>query len=148
MATTETPSVNDRHRAAEGRSAGFAVRPSPRCDSPGSGTATVVREAREEAAAELADIRYLGYLSDPDGPCTRVRYAAALTGLGPAPVDPATGRTYVRILATPEQALEFFDWGPSAAAEQLQAVHQARVLLGIPTAPHQPVTELAGPTSW
>ncbi|MFK4546005.1 hypothetical protein RKD29_005601 [Streptomyces tendae] len=35
---TETPSVNDRHRAAEGRSAGFAVRPSPRCDSPGSGS--------------------------------------------------------------------------------------------------------------
>lgn len=82
---------------------------------------TLIREAREEAAAELAGIRYLGYLSDPGEPCARVRYAAALTSLGPAPVDPATGRTYARILATPEQAVEFFDWGPPAA-EQLRAV--------------------------
>ncbi|MFB9479591.1 NUDIX domain-containing protein [Streptomyces filamentosus] len=108
---------------------------------------TLIREAREEAAAELADTRYLGYLSDADEPCARVRYAAALTSLGPASVDPATGRTYVRILATPEQALQFFDWGPPAA-EQLQAVHQARVLLGIPQAGRQPVTELADSTSW
>ncbi|MFI1060423.1 NUDIX domain-containing protein [Streptomyces spororaveus] len=108
---------------------------------------TLIREAREEAAAELAGTRYLGYLSDPDEPCARVRYAAALTSLGPAPVDPATGRIYVRILATPEQALELFDWGPSAA-EQLQAVHQARVLLGIPQAGRQPVTELSAPTTW
>ncbi|MGW4160025.1 NUDIX domain-containing protein [Streptomyces sp. SS162] len=108
---------------------------------------TLIREAREEAAAELAGTRHLGYLSDPDEPCARVRYAAALTNLGPVPVDPSTGRTYVRILATPEQTLLFFDWGPSAA-EQLQAVHQARVLLGIPKAAHQPVTELADSTSW
>ncbi|WP_406186237.1 NUDIX domain-containing protein [Streptomyces sp. NBC_01006] len=108
---------------------------------------TLIREAREEAAAELAGTRYLGYLSDPDEPCARVRYAAALTSLGPAPVDPATGRTYTRILATPEQALELFDWGPSAA-EQLQAVHQARVLLGLPQAGRQPVTELSAPTTW
>ncbi|GAA3380890.1 hypothetical protein GCM10020367_70020 [Streptomyces sannanensis] len=107
----------------------------------------MLREAREEAAAELAGTRYLGYLSDPDEPCARVRYAAALTSLGPAPVDPATGRTYVRILATPEQALELFDWGPTAA-EQLQAVHQARILLGIPQAGRQPVTELSAPTTW
>ncbi|WP_256961860.1 NUDIX hydrolase [Streptomyces sp. NRRL B-24572] len=108
---------------------------------------TLIREAREETAAELAGTRYLGYLSDPHEPCARVRYAAALTNLGPVPVDPSTGRTYVRILATPEQTLLFFDWGPSAA-EQLQAVHQARVLLGIPKAAHQPVTELADSTSW
>ncbi|WP_282697642.1 NUDIX domain-containing protein [Streptomyces sp. CC208A] len=109
--------------------------------------ATAVREAREEAAAELAGIQYLGYLSDPETPCARVRYAAALTNLGPSPVDPATGRTYIRILATPEQALELFDWGPSAT-EQLQAAHQARALLGIPRSARQPVTELPGPTSW
>ncbi|RST18509.1 NUDIX hydrolase [Streptomyces sp. WAC05374] len=108
---------------------------------------TLLREAREEAAAELAGTRYLGYLSDPGEPCARVRYAAALASLGPASVDPATGRTYTRILATPEQALQFFDWGPSAA-EQLQAAHHARSLLGIPKAAHQPVTELADPTAW
>ncbi|MEU9700226.1 NUDIX hydrolase [Streptomyces sp. NPDC047981] len=109
--------------------------------------ATLIREAREEAAAELAGIRYLGYLSDPEESCVRVRYAAALTSLGPAPVDPATGRTYARILATPEQALELFDGGPPAA-EQLQAVHQARALLAIPRAGLQPVTELSAPTAW
>lgn len=119
----------------------------PEPEDAGDPTATAVRETREEAAAEFAGIRYLGYLSDPDDPCARVRYAAVLTCLGPAPVDPAIGRIYVRILATPEQALELFDWGPSAA-RQLEAVHQARVLLGIPKAAHQPVTELVGSVSW
>lgn len=108
---------------------------------------TLIREAREEAAAELTGIRYLGYLSDPGDPCARVRYAAALTSLGSTTADPATGRTYVRILATPEQAVEFFDWG-LPAAEQLQAVHQARVILGIPRAGRQPVTEVSAPIAW
>ncbi|MBM9624001.1 hypothetical protein ACFQ60_03485 [Streptomyces zhihengii] len=67
--------------------------------------------------------------------------------LGPTPVDPAIGPTYARILATPKEALELFDWAPPTA-EQLQAVHEARVLLSIPQAGRQPVTELAGPTSW
>ncbi|MEW2619187.1 NUDIX hydrolase [Streptomyces sp. NPDC048106] len=108
---------------------------------------TLFREAREEAAAALTGARYLGYLFDPTGPCARARYAAVLTNLGPASADPATGRTYTRILATPEQALEFFDWGPSAA-DQIRAVHRAREILGIPKAAHQPVTEVAGPASW
>ncbi|WP_394426490.1 NUDIX hydrolase [Streptomyces sp. SGAir0957] len=109
--------------------------------------ATLIREAREEAAAKLASTQYIGYLSDPHEPCSRVRYAATLARLGPAPVDPATGRTYVRILATPEQALDLFDWGPPAF-DQLQAVHEARVLLGIPEAAPQPVTELSTPITW
>lgn len=129
---------------------GAAVLPggTPEPEDGGDPVATAVREAREEAAAELAGARYLGYLSDPSGPCARVRYAASLVSLDAAQVDPATGRTYVRVLVTPEQALEFFDWGPSAAAEQLTAAHQARVLLGIPQAAHQPVTELTDPISW
>ncbi|MFI9210291.1 NUDIX domain-containing protein [Streptomyces sp. NPDC053253] len=109
--------------------------------------ATLRREAAEEAAAQLASVTYVGYLSDPEQPCARVRYAAALTSLGPPPVDPATNRTYIRILATPEQALELFDWGPPAA-EQLTAAHEAREHLGIPKAAQQPVTELAGPATW
>ncbi|SEB63906.1 NUDIX hydrolase [Streptomyces sp. TLI_105] len=109
--------------------------------------ATLVREAREEAAAELAGAVYLGYLSDPDEPCARVRYAAALARVGAPPVDPTTGRTYVRVLATPEQALELFDWGP-AATDQLAAVHRARALLHIPRAARRPVTELPGPHTW
>ncbi|MFH9725817.1 NUDIX domain-containing protein [Streptomyces sp. NPDC017254] len=109
--------------------------------------ATLRREAAEEAAAELGDLGYVGYLSDPEEPCARVRYASVLTRLGPPPVDPATGRTHIRVLATPEQALELFDWGPSAG-DQLAAVHRARARLGLPAARRQPVTELAGPVAW
>jgi 8-oxo-dGTP pyrophosphatase MutT (NUDIX family) len=74
----------------------------------------------EEAAAEIGNPLFIGHLAAPDETRSRLRYAAALTRLGPAPVDPATGRTYVRILATPEQAPELFDWGEPAAG-----LHQA-----------------------
>jgi hypothetical protein len=46
-----------------------------------------------------------------------------------------------------ESALDLLDWRPSAA-EQLPAVHQVRVLLGIHKARNQAATELAGPTAW
>ncbi|MGW4548518.1 NUDIX domain-containing protein [Streptomyces violaceorubidus] len=106
---------------------------------------TLRREALEEAAAEFGEPLFLGHLSDPGKPYARLRYAAPLTRLGPPPVDPATGRTHIRILATPEQALELFDWG-APAADQLAAVHQARVRLGIPRAARQPLTELPAAT--
>lgn len=109
--------------------------------------ATLVRGAREEAAAEVAGPVCLGYLSDPDGPCARVRLAAGLTRVGVPPIDPATGRAYVRVLATPEQALCLFDWGP-AATDQLAAVHRARAHLGIPRALRRSVTELPGHYAW
>ncbi|MFC8537439.1 NUDIX domain-containing protein [Streptomyces sp. NPDC057249] len=121
----------------------------PEPEDGGDLLATAVRECREEATAELGDTHYLGYLSDPSGPCARVRYAAALASLGEAAVDPATGQTYVRVLATPEQALEFFDWGPSESAAQLAAAHRGRVMLGIPEAVHpRPVTEITRPIAW
>ncbi|MFI8932554.1 NUDIX domain-containing protein [Streptomyces sp. NPDC053474] len=115
----------------------------PQPEDAGNLMATAVRGAREQAASELSCAQYLGYLIDTGVPGAHIRYAAALTGLGPAPVHPATGRTYVRVLATPEQTRDLFDWGTSAA-EQLQAVHQARATLGIPQAARQAVTELAG----
>ncbi|MEU0022324.1 NUDIX domain-containing protein [Streptomyces rochei] len=102
---------------------------------------TLRREVREEAAAEFGTPLLLGHLCDPDKPYARLRYAAPLTRLGPPSVDPATGRTHIRVLATPEQASELFDWGPPAA-DQLAAVHQARARLGIPRAARQPLTEL------
>ncbi|WP_435057760.1 NUDIX hydrolase [Streptomyces sp. bgisy060] len=107
----------------------------------GNPLVTLRRETREEAAAEFGEPLFLGHLSDPGKPYGRLRYAAPLTRLGPPPVDPATGRTHIRALATPEQALELFDWGPPAAG-QLAAVHQARARLGIPRAARQPLTEL------
>ncbi|MFI6112847.1 NUDIX hydrolase [Kitasatospora sp. NPDC051164] len=107
---------------------------------------TLHREVLEESAAEFGEPLFLGHLSDPDKPYARLRYAAPLTRLGPPPVDPATGRTHIRVLATPEQALELFDWGPPAV-DQLAAVHQARAGLGIPRAARQSVTELPDATN-
>ncbi|MET9351248.1 NUDIX hydrolase [Streptomyces termitum] len=113
----------------------------------GDPEATVRRGTREEAAAELRDLLHLGHLSDPAEPVARTRYAAALTAVGAPPVDPATGHTYVRVLATPEQALALFDWGP-AAADQLASVHEARTRLVLPRATPRPLTELDGPHAW
>ncbi|RZU46116.1 8-oxo-dGTP pyrophosphatase MutT (NUDIX family) [Streptomyces sp. BK022] len=106
---------------------------------------TLRREALEVAAAEFGEPLFLGHLTDPDKPSARLRYAAPLTRLGPLPVDPATGRTHLRVLATPEQALELFDWG-LPAADQLTAVHRARARLGLPRAARQPLTELPDAT--
>lgn len=118
---------------------------SPELPDRGNPLVTLRREAREEAAAEFGEPLFLGHLRDPDKPYARLRYAAPLTRLGPSSVDPATGRTHIRVLATPEQALEFFDWG-LPAADQLAAVHQARARLGIPRAARQPLTELSDAT--
>ncbi|MFI6416744.1 NUDIX domain-containing protein [Streptomyces sp. NPDC050842] len=119
----------------------------PESGDHGDPVATLRRESRKEANTEFGDPLFLGYLSDPDEPCARVRFAAALTSVGSATADPSTGRAYTRILATPEQALELFDWGPPATA-QLAAVHRARERLGIPKAARQAVTELTVPTTW
>ncbi|MER6687337.1 NUDIX hydrolase [Streptomyces olivaceoviridis] len=111
----------------------------------GNPLVTLCREVHEEDAAEFGDPLFLGHLCDPDTPYARLRHAAPLTRLGPPPVDPAAGRTHIRLLATPEQALELFDWG-LPAADQLAAVHQARARLGIPRAARQPLTELPDAT--
>ncbi|OIJ86456.1 NUDIX hydrolase [Streptomyces colonosanans] len=109
--------------------------------------ATLVREAAEEATAQFGEPLFLGHLTDHTEPYARVRYAAALTTIGAMRTDPATSRTYTRALATPEQVLELFDWG-SSAADQLAAVHQAREHLGLPRAAPRPFTELTDPTTW
>lgn len=113
----------------------------PRTPRPRQPLITPRREVSEEAAAEFGEPLFLGHLCDPDKPYARLRYAAPLTRLGPPSVGPATGRTHIRALATPEQALELFDWG-LPAADQLAAVHQACARLGIPRAARQPLTEL------
>ncbi|WP_329307594.1 NUDIX hydrolase [Streptomyces sp. NBC_01260] len=103
---------------------------------------TLRREVDEEAAARLGAPLLLGHVTDPPAQRGYLRYAAALTEIGPARPDPVTGHTCTRVLATPEQALSFFDWGSTAAC-QLAAVHRARRQLGIPRAALQPVTELS-----
>ncbi|MFG3345842.1 NUDIX domain-containing protein [Streptomyces sp. NPDC048018] len=116
--------------------------PTPADD--GDVAATLVRTAAEGAVAHLTDPVYVGHLAEPDAPCARVRWAAALTGLGPA-VE--AGYRCRRALATPEQAVQLFDWGPQTA-DQLTAVHEARQRLGLPRAALQALTELALPVAW
>lgn len=119
----------------------------PEPEDQGDHIATLRRESLEEAAAHLGEPVFMGHLLDHDGSGARVRFAAPLTRLDAPQPDPATGHTYTRVLATPEQALTLFDWGPPAAG-QLAAVHQARERLGIPKAAPQPVTELNSPMTW
>jgi 8-oxo-dGTP pyrophosphatase MutT (NUDIX family) len=113
----------------------------PETADQGDPAAVLVREAAEEAQIRIGAPVYLGYLYDDTGPGARVRMAARLTHSAPAAQDPATGQTYSRLLATPEQVAELFDWGPGARA-QLAAVHTARQQLGLPAPQRQPVTEL------
>ncbi|WP_370409344.1 NUDIX domain-containing protein [Streptomyces fradiae] len=112
----------------------------------GDPVGVLVRAVAEEAGAEFGDLVMLGHLTAPGERVARVRYAAALTELGPAQPHPVTGAASVRVLATPEQALELFDWGASGT-EQLTAVHRARERLGIPRAARQAVTEVCAATA-
>ncbi|MBK3642347.1 MULTISPECIES: NUDIX hydrolase [unclassified Streptomyces] len=128
---------------------GVAILPggTPEEQDQGDPVATLRREVKEEATARIGCPLLLGHVTDPSVRRGYLRYAAALTNVGPAQPDPATGHTYIRILATPEQAMELFDWGPPAV-DQLAVVHWARQQLGVPRAVRQPVTELSGPTAW
>lgn len=104
---------------------------------------TLHREAWEEARVRIGTPHFLGYLHDDTGrrPYARARYAAHITGWEPPRRDEATGQTYSRLLATPEQTAQLFDWGDEAAA-QLAAVHAGREKLGLSAAARQPLTEL------
>jgi 8-oxo-dGTP pyrophosphatase MutT (NUDIX family) len=113
----------------------------------GDPSAALRREAAEEANARIGEqLLHLGYLYDDSaaqqpGPCARVRMAGRLASFGPWRPDPATGHTYARLLATPEQVCELFDWGPEGD-HQVAAVYAAREQLGLPRPARQPVTEL------
>ncbi|MEU6353597.1 NUDIX hydrolase [Streptomyces sp. NPDC047072] len=109
--------------------------------------AVLAREAAEEAQIRIGSPIAVGYLHDEPGCGARVRMAAAFTHCAPVASDPATGQTYSRVLATPEQIAELFDWGPGGR-EQLAAVHAAREQLGLPAARRQPVTELPRDGGW
>ncbi|MFB8034027.1 NUDIX domain-containing protein [Streptomyces sp. NPDC056004] len=118
----------------------------PEPQDQGDPASTLCRETAKLAAALLRTPLLLGHLTDPRTRHTHLRYAARFTDTGAPPAGPETGRSHTRILATPEQAIQLFDWGEQTTT-QLAAVHQARRRLGLPRAAPQPVTELPGPTS-
>jgi ADP-ribose pyrophosphatase YjhB (NUDIX family) len=95
--------------------------------------AAAIREVREETQLEISEPRYLGYLLD-DRPgnsrVARVRMAAAITTVGAAAPDPATGTTHRRLLVPPGLVAELCGWGPSAD-RQTEAALAAAAALGI-----------------
>lgn len=112
--------------------------------------ATLIREADEEAQAVLGeDVVPLGWLHDPagqmydePGPCARLRLAAPVTRLKPTLPDPATGRTFTRLLTSPAQAAELLGWGEMDRQQAEHAMALARERWGIQPAPPGPITEV------
>ncbi|WP_344480224.1 NUDIX hydrolase [Streptomyces amakusaensis] len=136
-----------------GRDTGSACLPGGTLE-PGDGgdpAAALRREAREEAHVETGELIGLGHLHDdgaPGGlPRARIRMAGRITSVGPERRDPVSGHAYARLLATPEQIRELFDWGPEGD-RQLAAVHRARAQLQLPAAARQPVTEFPSGGGW
>ncbi|MEU1328683.1 NUDIX hydrolase [Streptomyces sp. NPDC005865] len=110
---------------------------------------TLHREAAEEAQLALADPVRLGWVLDETGevyggvgPNARLRLAAQVTAVGPAAVDSATGRPFVRLLATPAQAAALLSWGPPGARQSQLAVDTARERWGLPAARAAAIEEI------
>ncbi|WP_432012693.1 NUDIX domain-containing protein [Streptomyces cucumeris] len=110
---------------------------------------TLHREATEEAQLTLADPVRLGWVLDETGevyggvgPNARLRLAARVTAIGPAATDPATGRPFARLLATPAQAAALLGWGPPGARQAQLAVDTARERWGLPTAHSAAIEEI------
>ncbi|NEC65912.1 NUDIX hydrolase [Streptomyces sp. SID9727] len=110
---------------------------------------TLHREAAEEGQLTLADPVRLGWVLDETGevyggvgPNARLRLAARVTAIGPAAVDPATGRPFARLLASPAQAAALLGWGPPGARQAQLAVDTARERWGLPIAHAAAVEEI------
>ncbi|MFC9654141.1 MULTISPECIES: NUDIX domain-containing protein [unclassified Streptomyces] len=111
--------------------------------------ATLLREAVEEAQTAIGEPVRLGWAYDAagdvsgrHGPCARLRLAAPVESVGPARADPATGRTFARLLATPGQAAALLSWGDQGHQQAELAARLAHQRWGIPHAAPCPVSEL------
>lgn len=111
--------------------------------------AALVREAAEEAQLTLGEVERLGWVYDATGEvyggigeCARLRLAAPITGAEPSLVDPASGRRFARLLATPHQAVALLGWGEQGYHQAEHAARIARSRWGIPLAAPSPITEL------
>ncbi|WP_406336313.1 hypothetical protein OG814_31985 [Streptomyces zaomyceticus] len=115
----------------------------------GDPSATLKREAAEEAQLALGPAHYLGYLHDETsgaydglGPRARVRMAASVTRIGGSAIDPATGATMIRLLAAPHRIVELFGWGEQGHRQADAAIRAARDLWGYPQASSPTVSEI------
>lgn len=110
---------------------------------------TLHREAAVEAQLTLTDPVRLGWVLDETGEVhggvgsnARLRLAARVTAIGPTAVDPATGRPFARLLATPAQAAALLGWGPPGARQSQLAAETARERWGLPTARSAAIEEI------
>lgn len=97
---------------------------------------TLKREFREEVNTSLKDGAYIvGYqqVDEEDGspPYAQMRMTAIIDTIGRKQPDPDTGKTYDRLLTTPERAIELLDWGEVGAAQVNEAVRIAKEYLGL-----------------
>ncbi|MFF9481585.1 NUDIX domain-containing protein [Streptomyces sp. NPDC014733] len=118
--------------------------------SDGSPEDTLRREAEEEARLTVGEIARLGWVHDATGAvyggigeCARLRLAAPVTAVGPASADPATGRHFARLLASPQQAAALLGQGAQGRQQAALAARIAHERWGIPHATPAPVTELS-----
>ncbi|MFJ9420022.1 hypothetical protein ACIRPT_38590 [Streptomyces sp. NPDC101227] len=116
----------------------------------GDPAAALDRKAAEEAQLALGPAHYLGYQYDETGdvyggigPCARIRMAAAVTHIGPSAPDPSTGRTMVRLLVTPHQAVGLLGWGEMGHRQADAAIRAATLLWGYPRGAARPITEIS-----
>ncbi|MGX1668596.1 hypothetical protein [Streptomyces sp. NPDC055400] len=118
-------------------------------------SATLEREAAEEAQLALGPAHYLGYLHDEisdaydgNGPRARVRMAAAVTHIGASAVDPATGSTMIRLLAAPHRIVDLFGWDEQARRQADAAIRAACDLWGYPESSSSTVSEIPLEGGW
>ena len=92
---------------------------------------TVKREFLEEVNTSLKDpIKLVGYQiieGDKDLPAyAQVRMVAMIDKIGKKQSDPDKGKTYDRILTTPEKAIKLLGWGESAEKPIMKAFEIAK----------------------
>ncbi|MFK0292544.1 NUDIX hydrolase [Streptomyces sp. NPDC090442] len=110
---------------------------------------TLRREAVEEARVTIDEPLRLGWVHDTTGTAdggadsyARLRLTARVTAVAPVAEDPATGRTFARLLVTPEQAAALLGWGEEGHRQARRAAHLAHTRWGIPHAAPSAIAEL------
>ena len=96
---------------------------------------TLRRELFEEVNVTIEKPIMLGYqeVDEENGraPYAQVRMAAIIDNIGPSRPDPDNGKTYDRILTSPERAIELLNWGETGRLQIEEAVRIAKEQLGI-----------------
>ena len=97
--------------------------------------ATLKRELIEEVNTTIHDPVYLGYqLVENDGdkpPYAQVRMVAIIDKIGKKQPDPDNGKTYDRLLTTPQNAIKLLNWVGTGEKMFLKATEVAKSKLCI-----------------